>query len=723
MTALNDTLSALLPEWRTLIQGWSATGQLTAAATEALMLSGDLRAQKQLQHLVDQWAANDYRALPEIVLLSSADMNGAWGAYASSTGKIYLNADWLATASKDQVFAVLNEELGHSLDAKLNASDTSGDEGEYFAKLLSGQTLSDAEKASLRSQNDAGSVVIAGASVAVENATAPVIRGNSFYQIIYGPDWNSAQNNATAIGGYLTCITSSDENYFIGDRFNTFTSSSSNSPTFWIGATDRETEGVWKWVSGEAFSYNFFILGTNNYTGTYPTYDPVYTSEQYWLGAQSYDPNGEDYAVTWIPSAGGGYWNDVAPNHRDANSGIAELPITSSIVFTGVAKEGQNLTTTINLNAGNQTTGNLVNGATVYWSLSGITADDLTATSPNGMSGSGTIQNGQLFLTHALKIDADTGEQFKVSVFSDAALTQQIGTTASVAIQEVDTAPPTVSNIIVQGTTVILQFSEAVSATSVPLTAFKVQTVSGSTITTRTISQVALDQNDATKVILSLSGTAPASSVNLRITYTDPSGDQTSGVVQDLSGNDLASITTPLYADTFLTGSAATIASEYKTLTLTGALASNATGNAQANTITGNTANNTITGGLDADILTGLSGADTFKFALADTRLSGMDRITDLAIGTDFIDGSSSCSAANLIEFGSVVSLAAADIATVLNSSVFLANRAATFTYGSGASQRTFLALNDGTKGFQSASDGIIEITGFSGQLTNLAVI
>ncbi|MFM7314201.1 MAG: bluetail domain-containing putative surface protein [Cyanobium sp.] len=100
-----------------------------------------------------------------------------------------------------------------------------------------------------------------------------------------------------------------------------------------------------------------------------------------------------------------------------------------------------------------------------------------------------------------------------------------------------------------------------------------------------------------------------------------------------------------------------------------------------------------------------------------------MDRITDLVIGSDRIDGPTPCTAANLVESGSVASLSAADIASLRTSSAFLSRRAATFTDGSGADQRTVLALNDKTAGFQSAADAVIEITGYQGTLSNLAVI
>jgi hypothetical protein len=89
----------------------------------------------QLTALISQWAAGDFSALPPIEVLEDSVLPGAAGAYAISTGTIYLNGDWLASASEDRVIAVLTEELGHYLDGLLNARDTPGDEGELFASL------------------------------------------------------------------------------------------------------------------------------------------------------------------------------------------------------------------------------------------------------------------------------------------------------------------------------------------------------------------------------------------------------------------------------------------------------------------------------------------------------------------------------------------------------------------------------------------------------------
>lgn len=76
-------------------------------------------------------------------------------------------------------------------------------------------------------------------------------------------------------------------------------------------------------------------------------------------------------------------------------------------------------------------------------------------------------------------------------------------------------------------------------------------------------------------------------------------------------------------------------------------------------------------------------------------------------------------SAANLAQLGAVASLDQAVISAVLTAGAFGSNQGATFSFGA----RTFLALNDATAGFSAATDGIVEITGFSGSLTDLAIV
>ncbi|MBE9204852.1 DUF4347 domain-containing protein, partial [Synechocystis salina LEGE 06099] len=103
---------------------------------------------------------------------SGAELQGALGAYSTTgttdTPTIYLNADWLATASQEQIVAVLLEEIGHDFDQILNHGDDSqGDEGEIFANLVQGN---DYNLNALKSQNDHQILDIENYSVAVEKA-------------------------------------------------------------------------------------------------------------------------------------------------------------------------------------------------------------------------------------------------------------------------------------------------------------------------------------------------------------------------------------------------------------------------------------------------------------------------------------------------------------------------------------------------------------------------
>ncbi|WP_255002584.1 glycoside hydrolase family 9 protein [Cyanobium sp. HWJ4-Hawea] len=138
----------------------------------------------------------------------------------------------------------------------------------------------------------------------------------------------------------------------------------------------------------------------------------------------------------------------------------------------------------------------------------------------------------------------------------------------------------------------------------------------------------------------------------------------------------------------------------------------------------GNASANVLRSGNGADVLTGLGGADVFQVSSASlSLLAGPDWITDFAIGIDILDGPTAVAASQIVSLGSVASLTGAGVAAQLNGTTFRAQQVATFTYGTGPSTRTFVAFNDGVAGFQSATDGVVEITGYGGDLRNLSVI
>jgi hypothetical protein len=130
----------------------------------------------------------------------------------------------------------------------------------------------------------------------------------------------------------------------------------------------------------------------------------------------------------------------------------------------------------------------------------------------------------------------------------------------------------------------------------------------------------------------------------------------------------------------------------------------------------------TLIGGKGADILNGGLGADIYHFnspLALESSLSRYDTITGLKIGADKIKGPSNVVSNELQQLGSVSDLTELALAKVLTNSNFTADGAATFTF----LQETFLALNDSSSGFSAESDAIIKITGYSGPLSDLAII
>ncbi|WP_193198401.1 bluetail domain-containing putative surface protein [Nostoc sp. MG11] len=79
--------------------------------------------------------------------------------------------------------------------------------------------------------------------------------------------------------------------------------------------------------------------------------------------------------------------------------------------------------------------------------------------------------------------------------------------------------------------------------------------------------------------------------------------------------------------------------------------------------------------------------------------------------------------AADVAKLGNINILVESQIQSLLNTTTFIANKAATFSLGRGDNQQTFLAINDAINGFSATNDAIIEITGFSGNLAMLAIV
>jgi ELWxxDGT repeat protein len=177
-----------------------------------------------------------------------------------------------------------------------------------------------------------------------------------------------------------------------------------------------------------------------------------------------------------------------------------------------------------------------------------------------------------------------------------------------------------------------------------------------------------------------------------------------------------------------------TLPNNVENLLLTGTGNLNGTGNALNNQIKGNSGNNSLNGAAGVDTLTGGLGADIFIFQFSQSTSAAPDRVTDFAIGTDKIDLLSQAGAA----INAPVAFTRATDSTTTNINTIVTN---VFTDANGAtagnqalginsaalvrdnSSSTYLIINDGTAGFQSANDLVINLTGLTGTLPALGTI
>lgn len=127
-----------------------------------------------------------------------------------------------------------------------------------------------------------GSIGIVNVPIKLYKRTTPALtgftsqnnyNGHSYYRSTGLMTWTNARTACSNMGGHLVTVTTSAENTFIYGLW----------PSGWIGLTDEVTEGTWKWVTGEAYSY---------------------TS---WNGGEPNNSGNEDY----IQFVGAGKWNDL----------------------------------------------------------------------------------------------------------------------------------------------------------------------------------------------------------------------------------------------------------------------------------------------------------------------------------------------------------------------------------------------------------------------------
>jgi gliding motility-associated-like protein len=150
-------------------------------------------------------------------------------------------------------------------------------------------------------------------------------RNGHYYQFIpiTGITWAEAksaaeENNYYDLRGYLATLTAADEAKISGEQA---------AGAGWIGGSDAETEGVWKWVTGPAIDRVVFWNGAVN--GSSPNFS-------LWNDNEPNQAGNENYAHITAPGVGpSGSWNDLS-NTGDPNPSSPYYPQGYIVEYGGM---------------------------------------------------------------------------------------------------------------------------------------------------------------------------------------------------------------------------------------------------------------------------------------------------------------------------------------------------------------------------------------------------
>jgi hypothetical protein len=173
---------------------------------------------EEAEFLVDQFGVQI--ASPEIKAVETEMLQGE-AAYGDNT--IFISREYVVqnAANPAAIDAVLLEEAGHYFDEQLNEADSLGDEGDIFARLAQGETLSESTLAVLQSENDHGVLVDGKTIIPVE------------YFIDLGSTWDSFSSSVSSTWDSFSSSASDTWNSFSDSTSDTWSSISDTTSSLW----------------------------------------------------------------------------------------------------------------------------------------------------------------------------------------------------------------------------------------------------------------------------------------------------------------------------------------------------------------------------------------------------------------------------------------------------------------------------------------------------------
>jgi len=191
------------------------------------------------------------------------------------------------------------------------------------------------------------------------------------YLLTTAGTWQEAQANAQSLGGNLVTINNQAEQDWLVATFG-------NNPALWLGYTDQETEGVFKWINGESSTFtNWDINQPDNHNGN-ENYVMLTTNNGKWNDVPN-SPQGpaplgivEIAAVNSAPTATN--LNAAETYTEDTALNLTDIVVTDTDSATVTATLTLSNTAAGSLNTGTSNSVTSTYSAGV-WTASGASAD------------------------------------------------------------------------------------------------------------------------------------------------------------------------------------------------------------------------------------------------------------------------------------------------------------------------------------------------------------
>lgn len=120
---------------------------------------------------------------------------------------------------------------------------------------------------------------------------AKVFGGHHYLVVVKTVTWHEAKKQCEDMGGHLVIITSKAENSFVS-RLADF-------QTTFIGCTDENKEGDWRWVDGTRVTWKNWAKGEPSNAGGKEHYGELYDTDGVWNDLQKNNPDIIGYVCEW----------------------------------------------------------------------------------------------------------------------------------------------------------------------------------------------------------------------------------------------------------------------------------------------------------------------------------------------------------------------------------------------------------------------------------------